>query len=431
MSSPFWQFDTDLNPNRLAAKFVDLHQFETEFAMLTGEHYHKYWGYAHHTAKDSETPDVDGGAMINEYVSELKNGGTDILIPVIKPPTDMPVFGDTPVTNLGTTSDVVYQRAEVNQISYPHVVVSGMQYQIIGDALAKKLNDSANALRYRFTKFTDKDLYHTMANGLSMSLTGMSGIEGARTTLTPHSHGNFYVPNAGMIGYTNGRPGSSGYEGDLVAALNNLNTGDSFDTRLIEELEYQADERRIPAFQTKFGDFRVLLVHTAAYRQLLEDSRFEAAKREASSGQGWNGLEFRNFRGQWSNTLVFTTPRMPGVQLTNNTYGQVATRTAYNGMPAYGPTDWYTNLDARDTSKIKLGIMCGPNMITKAYGHMPVTFEGEVRVGEQRQIMILRAIHAYVLSDIWDLDGKISGLSAGDYYENVSSMLFATASPSN
>jgi hypothetical protein len=57
--------------------------------------------------------------------------------------------------------------------------------------------------------------------------------------------------------------------------------------------------------------------------------------------------------------------------------------------------------------------------------------EGEVRVGEQRQIMILRAIHAYVLSDIWDLDGKISGLTAGDYYENVSSMLFATASPSN
>jgi hypothetical protein len=38
-------------------------------------------------------------------------------------------------------------------------------------------------------------------------------------------------------------------------------------------------------------------------------------------------------------------------------------------------------------------------------------------------------IQSVVRNDIFDQDGKISGLTAGDFYENTSSMVIASYSP--
>lgn len=421
-----WPFTAEINPNRLASRFLELNQFENEFALLTGENYVKAMGLQPSPAGDSDNPQPTG-AMI-EVFQDLNAGGTELRIPVIKPASAMPAFGDTDVTNLGAQASIMFRRAEVNQIEFPYDLVKGMQQQIIGLANANRINQGANEIRYMWTRFTDKDLYHTVLNGVSMALTTMSGIQGARATLTPHSHGNFYVPVNGMVSYSNGRPGTAAYETDVNSALNTIqNTADyQMTPELIERLEYEADLKKIPYFKTPAGEFRVLIVHASQARQLRANKDYRDGLKYASMGEGFGGVMYNQFQTRWSKTIIFESTKSFGVQ---GTIGNVTNwGSAYNGIPKYGPSDVYTNLDAIDTNPIKMAIMCGPSMITKAFGVNPVTFTGHVNEAANKQLLIMRSIYAYVLSDIYDLDG-LTGLTAGSFLENNSSLVAATYSP--
>jgi N4-gp56 family major capsid protein len=411
------------------------HVKSCEFAKLTGETYQELQGLTITPAYDLNNPKPTG-AMITEF-QDLKGGGTTISIPIFIQNSVVPKIGDADLTNEGVTDDFVWIRAQINKIGFAHELVKGLQAQeLMTNGLSQRLNDSKPSLGDRLTKWIDKDLYHTVFNGVSISLCTMSGQPGCRSSLTPHSHANFYVGGdlKGLVGgndtqggYAN-RAGTEAYETDLAAALNSLTTDDVFNAALITKLEYQAKRLGIPRFLTSTGEKYIMIVHPAMIQQLNEDPAYLNAKLYGGMGQGWDGSLYNNYRTQWSQTLIFEGSRIPGVQgeLQNiTTYGTGV----YNNMPKYGNTDFYTNLKSEHPSFIKLGILCGPDMLIKAYGADAIRISGEIHEGAEREQVYLRAVMAYVLADYFDKDSHMGVGSTTSVWKNQSSMVFATVSP--
>lgn len=428
-----WPYTAEVNPNRLAAEFVELNQYENEFAWLTSQNYHKSMGVTVRDLGDSDNP-RPSGAMIAEFQDLKNDGGTELRIPMMVPENGPPDgYGNTDVTNAGSTPGIVYRKGEVHLISKVFDVVMGIEAQKLGGkALLSKINNASERARGWWTRYTDRDLWHTVYYGVSMALTNINtSVSGTRSTLTAHSHGNFFVQNNGSVArveYGSGRPGSSAYEADCKAALEAIprdSTG-AFTTKTIEWLEYKAASLRIPYFQTKAGEYRVLIVHPSQLLQLKQDPRFENAVIAGGQGMGFEGPAFRNFQARWGQTLVFSSTKAFGVQ---ESAGTVLTESVTGrSIPKYGPTNLYTDMNSVSTDPLKGALMVGPDMITKCYGMNPISFEGEYRVGALKKTLIMRAMQAYVLSDIFDQDGT-QGLTAGDFYENTSSLVCFTYSP--
>ena len=426
MANLYWTFGVAADPHRLSTKVLFEHQFETEFAMLTGEHYFKYWGKTVKSPGDSNNPRP--GSMVMEHM-DLKQGGTTLDIPVLIPNNTAMVYGDQDMKTKGVRSNIEYITVGVNryQKAYDVIVKGTLQAQVLGQNLTSVLNNGAQQLKWDLTRTVDKDLYHTVFTGTSMHMSNLSGKLNTRAFRTPHSHPNFWTESAGLVPHTN-KPGTAGYETAVVGALNTTNTAHKFTAAVIKKLEYHADRRQIPYFDTKIGPRRILIVSEEQFQQLEDDPVYQNAKKEAFSGAGWEAEAFNNFRAQYSKSLIFSSVKIPGVRLTGTDPGTVAVNTSFNNMPYYTPAGWYDDLNMLDSTPLRLGILCGPDMLHKAYGSEAVRFRSYVDTAAETEQLIMSATMGYVLADITDIDGLVTG-TANEFYKNQSSMVFATWSP--
>jgi len=433
MSNQFWNFGVTIDVNRIAAKILYDHQYEAEFSNLTGEYWNKYWGTAIESQYDSENVRPTG--MVVEHTDLQTNGGSTLDIPIVTVDSTGPIYGDEPMQNEGSRGNVVYTTVGLNRMKFAHDLIEplSMQAQVLGPKAVAELNRGQESLKWRLTRTMDQDLYHTTYYGGSRHTTATAeNVLNVRQFVTPHSHANFWTEASGKVAYTGGNPGSSGYETSVVGALNSVLSTHTFSTATIEELEYQATLAKIPMFETKVGMRRILLVSETAMRQLNADPVYRASKQEAFSTHGWEANAFKNYKAQWSQSLIFSSVRIPGVRLNNNQLGNVLTQSAYQGIPYYHPSGWFgkTGLDILDTSPLKLGILCGPGMLQKAYGKEAVRVSHAVYPGTDKEQLILSATMAYALSDMTDRDGLLPGNTPGTatFYGNNSSMVFATGS---
>jgi hypothetical protein len=431
MNNLFWAYGVTNDPNRIAAKILYEHQYEAEFSNLTGEYFNKYWGVSIDSKYDDENPTPTG--LIVEHM-DLKGGGSTLDIPVITTNTAPPVYGDADMSNQGSRGGVVYTTVGINRMNFAEELIPrlSLQAQILGPAVTAELNRASESLKWRLTRTMDQDLYHTVFYGGSRHTTRLleNQLE-VRQFITPHSHANFWTPQGGMVSYSAGNPGTDLYEASVLNALNGVTDTDVFNADVIEELEFQATMRKIPHFETKFGPRRIIIVSEKAMKQLNADDRYRKEKTEAFSTHGWDASAFKNYRAQFSQSLIFSTVRIPGVRLDNNVLGNVLTQgSSFNDVPFYTPAGWYTNLDSLDSSPLNLGILCAPGMIQKAYGAEAVNIESATYPGQVKEQLILRATMAYASSDLTDRDGLQPGNTPGTaaFYSNQSSMVFATGS---
>ena len=426
-------FTAAVNPNRVTTKFLEYVQVETEFANLTGENYGKTFGVH---MKDSATLDTPRGnkAMILEY-RDTTAGGTDIKIPVIQLANDLPLIGMTDATNAGTSDRIMYLSAQVALMTFPFAYLTGLEAQKIqGNELLAKVNDAVTSTAEKATQYIDKELFHTVYNGVCAAMTPMSGWAGTRvntTPLIPHSHGNFFVPGVGIVGISGGRPLVAGYEASVKAALDGISATDGYklSPAMIEDIEGEAVRKRIKPLRTKFGDRYLLICSPSQVKQFKQSVQHRVSSDSAWQGHGWEAQSFRNFEAVWSRSILVSSLNTFGVQQTSTTsLGNCAVQTSYNNIPKYGASTVYSVRTVEDENEIKLGILCGEGMITKAIGRDPVSVTEEEFPGALTKKLYLRMMFAYVLSDIVDLDGS-TGLTAGQWDSNQSSLVFATWSP--
>ena len=89
--------------------------------------------------------------------------------------------------------------------------------------------------------------------------------------------------------------------------------------------------------------------------------------------------------------------------------------------------NWMENLDVSDK---KIGFLMGQGALAIGVGERMV-FTELIDDHEFVKEIGIRTIQSVVRSDIFDYDGIVAGLSAGDFYENTSSLVFGTFSPHN
>jgi len=429
--SHFWNFQSTIDVTRIATKILYDHQLEAEFSNLTGEYYNKYWGTSIESKYDDENVRPTG--MVVEHTDLKMNGGSTLDIPIVTVDSTGPIYGDAAMQNEGSRGNLVFTTVGLNRMNFAHnlIVKLSMQAQILGKAATDELNRAQESLKWRLTRTMDQDLYHTTFYGGSRHTTAtLENQLGVRQFITPHSHANFWTPDSGKVSYSAGNPGTSGYEAKVVNALDGVTSGHVFSTAVIEELEFQATQAKLPFFETKVGPRRIFLVSETAMKQLNADPVYRAAKNEAFSTQGWEANAFKNYRAQWGQSLIFASARIPGVRCDNNQLGNTLTQSGYNGMPYYHPIGWFSNIDSIDTSPLKLGILCAPGMLQKAYGEEAISIEHAIYPGAVQEQLILRATMAYALSDKTDRDGLQPGNTPGTaaFYANDSSFVFATGS---
>lgn len=430
MANLYWTFNTTVDPHQLSVKILYEHQYETEFAALTGEHYFKYWGKTVESASDSDNP-ARPGSMIMEHM-DLKSGGSTIDIPVIIPDNSAMVVGDQDMKTRGVRNRIAFIPVGVNryQKAYDVIVKGTLQSQILGQNLTNAINQGAQQLKWDLTRTVDKDLYHTVFTGTSMHMSNLSGVTGVRNFRTPHSHPNFWTEKGGMVPKIAGAlPGSAGYETAVVGALNGVDTTHKMTAAVIKKLEYHADRLQIPYFETKLGKRRILIISEEQRQQLEDDEVYQKAKIEAFSGTGWEADAFNNFRAQYSKTLIFSTMTIPGVRVMNDTPATVQLNASFNNMPYYTPEGWYNDLSMIDSTPLRVGILCGPDMLHKAYGSEAVSFRSYTDTSAETEQLIISATMAYVLADIQDDSAGLITGTASEFYKNQTSLVFATWSP--
>jgi len=426
-----WTYGDEGDPNVIAQDILTEHQPQLEFYQLTGESYEKYVGLETSVISTKDSP-LPSRGLIREYRDLSSKGGTSLRIPV-QVPNDTPAeFGDTDMTNKGVHDDIVWIQSGVNRWRLAQTLVSGMERQTIGKAISDRMNQATSQLKYRLARQINQDLHHTMVNGVSINMCNLSGKGQVNTTIPPHSHSNFYIGGSligggGYAGYPNSRPVSAAYETDVYGGLNALTSADKFTPEMVENLEFFAQKLDMPMFQTKMGDMWVIVVPIESVRDFKRNEDYLKFRDSAFNGSEWNAIGLTSKKAVWSNTIIIGSRYIPGVRLNaSNDPGSVQRRgVAFNEMPVYGASDFYTSVGSIDSSPLKLGYFLSPNAIIRAYGLDGLQIEGDRNAGADRDEIYLNFTAAHVLSEYKDSDNHIVATGTDPMYKNQSSMVFA------
>jgi hypothetical protein len=84
-------------------------------------------------------------------------------------------------------------------------------------------------------------------------------------------------------------------------------------------------------------------------------------------------------------------------------------------------------INALDTSNKKCAILMGASALSVGVGER-MALKEDVEDYENIKGLGVDTIQSVVRNDIYDQDGKVAGLTAGDFYQNTSSMVLASYS---
>lgn len=425
----YWSLGDAVNPRQVAQQLSAEVQYRSMFAYITGENYREVMSDKFGVRKspyNSKTM-TPTGAIIEEY-TDLKSHGTNLDIPVITPLKTGPLAGDTESEGKGEKSHPNYRKVAVNAMRKPQKLNNDLDEQIAGKALVRQVDQARQMLGDWYVNYTDGSHYFTMCHGVGPTLTTLSGIQGASSEST-FSHPNFYTYK-GQVAYGANRPGTSGYEAAVVAALNDFDGIDSKEVltpEILDQLVVEAQLKKIAPFETGDGAYYIFLTHTKGANQVRTSKTYRESMNYAGMGAGYKSPIFRPNMTVWNNVIVMESPKAWGVQMSD--WGSVST-VGTNGAPAYGPSGWLDDVTQADINQIKLGFLLGASSMTKAGGVTPLEFNGQEKDFGKRKEVELYEIFGHVRSDIFDTDGK-NGLTAGSFKENPYSLVYAYSAPTN
>jgi hypothetical protein len=247
------------------------------------------------------------------------------------------------------------------------------------------------------------------------------------------SHPNMVVAGSGLVSYTGGRPGTAGYEASVEAALNGMADDPKYymTVALIRNLVVEAARLKIGRVVLQNGfEFYPLWLSDSAWIQLMLDPEFKDFYKRLPEGLKGHPL------ATGAESYIAGAALYPDLSLwgarTNASDGNVTAGTVEYG-PA--PTSAQRGLGRKvgtwtnqlDTSDISMALLIGQSCMAVGVGEK-ISFTDQLDDHGQVQEIGIKTIQSVVRSDVYDRDGKVPGLSAGDFYENTSSLAVATFS---
>jgi hypothetical protein len=452
MGAPIYNFSSHPEVTTLLSAIVEKQQwYRHVFAGFMSPPFYKY-----QTGVDIGAAGLEDqrftGAPIEMQKAFIAEGGTSMLIPVRSRFTDTPLFGDANARGKGEAMKFATRSVQINKTIKPFTIPTGMEEQKL-KRWKKLINDVKTGGGEWISDWTCTSILSTMLNGFSPDLT--FPVVGGGLGVSAISHPNFFIPNglggATQVGidpatntYTVGsRPGTSGYETAITAAVNSLTnpTTQACTSDFIGAIVKKANRLKIGRIVVKNSHpFYPIFLKDSAYDQLSNDPKFIATAQQlkltdlADSPLGYGGGYY------WKGAAIFNDATLWAAHTALDDAAIAANVTEYGPRPSTAQrNDGWTvdgTLGMVDSGDNAIGILLGRSALTVGTGrnlHFEEQFDNFGEVHEVAAIMI----QSQVRNETYDLLGKLkdnvsgAALTAGDLYENTASLIFATRSPYN
>jgi hypothetical protein len=455
MSAPIYDFSSHPEITTLLSSLVEEQQWlRHPFAQLMSPPFYKF-----KKGVDVGVAGLEGqaftGAPIEMQKAFIAEGGTSMLIPVRSRYTGTPLFGDANARGKGEKPKFATRTVQINKTIKPFSIPTGMQEQQFPKKWKKLVNDIKSGAGEWISDWTCTNILSTFLNGYSTELT--FPVAGGGLAVTAMSHPNFFVPNgtggASQVGidpatntYTaSARPGTVAYETAVTAAVNNLTnaTTQACTAKFIGAIVKKAGRMKIPRIAMKNSHpFYPIFLKDSAYDQLSQDPEFIAQAQSlkltdlADTPLGYGGGFYIKGAAIFNDTTLWCAHTLTeGIDT-----GIAANVTEYGPRPstAQRADGWQVDgtLGMIDSGDDAMGILLGASAMTIGTGRN-LTFKDQFDNFEEVHELAAIMIQSMVRNETYDILGQLkdnvsgAALTAGNFYENTSSLVFATRSPYN
>jgi len=434
-----------LNPTILAEKMYRQQWKRNSFGLWVAPEFIK----ATRDTADVVVPGVDEngvkftGSPIEVFKRFITDGKTTMDIPVRVRLTGRPVFGDKPLVGTEESGKVVFRTVKINLTRKAYSKPTLISAQITLPFLENLMTDANEYLTQWWNDYHPGNFIQAMCAGYSIDLQD-AAIAGGRA-IAVVSHPNFYIIGGSKVTHAN-LPGTAAYETAVTTAVDGCNssTTNALTVASIGGLVLLAQRHRIQPILMKSGFRRFAIwISDAQWQQLRSDSNFKDWYTKLPTELDGHPLA-TGARADIHGAIVYVDQNMPHVSTYTN-YDSSLQRPTQNKL-VYGPSPTATEYAAgarvgdmitrRSDLARKVGFLIGESALSVGVG-VPVSggkkgssmsfVEQFADYGAIAGIGI-QTVQSVLRNDIYDLDG-VTGLTAGDFYENTSSLLFVSNSP--
>jgi hypothetical protein len=435
------------NPNILAEKLYRQQWKRNSFGLWVAPEFIK----ATRDTSDVVVPGVEEtgvkfvGSPIEVFKQFVTQGKTTLDIPVRVRLTEKPVYGDKALKGTEESGKLVFRTVKINLMRKGYSKPSLISAQITLPYLENLMMEASQYLTQWFNDYHPGNFILAMCAGSSSDLVNAATAGGRGVDIV--SHPNFYVLGGGKVGYGSGRPGTAGYETAVSTAVDaaSSSTTNAVTVKRIGSLVLEAQRLKIQPLVMKSGFRRFAIwLSDAQWHQLQQDSEFKEWYRRLPMELDQHPLA-TGARADIHGAIIYVDQNLFHVATNTNydsNYKQPTTnKLVYGPQPTaaeyaagYRVGNW---IERRCDLDRKVGFLIGQSAMSVGVG-VPVSGG---KKGPSMQFVEqfddygaiagigIATVQSVVRNDIYDQDGVISGLSAGDFYENTSSLVFVSNSP--
>jgi hypothetical protein len=433
------------NPNLLAEKMYRQQWKRNSFGLWVAPEFVK----ATRDTSDTVVPGANGeprptGAPIEVFRQFVKAGKTTLDIPVRVRLTAAPVYGDKALKGTEESAKVVYRTVKINITRKAYNRPTGISAQITLPWLENLITDASMYLTDWWNDYHPGNFIATQTAGASLDLLAPAAEGGRAVSIV--SHPNFYGLGQGKAAYTAGRPGTSAYEATVETIVDAASVAGTHGLSVakIQALVLEAQRLRIQPTVMRGGFRRFpIWLSDSQWMQLASDTDFKEFYRRLPNELDNHPLA-TGARADLFGAIIYVDQNMPGAITNANPYDAASPPTA--GTVEYGVSPTAANrvkgykfgdmINNRSTVDRKVGFLLGPGAMSVGVG-IPVygnkrgpsmQFNEEFDDYGAISSIGIATVQSVVRSDIYDQDG-MTGLTAGQFYENTSGLNFVSYSP--
>jgi hypothetical protein len=385
------------------------------------------------------------GSPIEVFRQFLTQGKTTLDIPVRLRLTGQPVFGDKVLKGTEESGKIAFRTVKINLTRKAYMRPSLMSAQVTLPYLENLMMEASEYLTQWFNDYHPGNFIVALTGGASIDL--INGVLAGGRAQAIVSHPNFYILGGSKVAYTSGRPGTAAYETAVETAVDGASssTTNAVTVKKIAGLVLTAQRLKIQPIVMKAGFRRFAIwLSDAQFHQLRQDSDFKDFYIRLPNELDNHPLA-TGARADLYGAIIYVDQNMPHV-VTYTNYDSNYQRPT-NHKPIYWPqptaaeyaAGYYVGnmVERRCDQARKIGFLIGQSCMSVGIG-VPVAggkkgpsmqfVEQSDDYGAISGIGIT-TVQSVVRNDVYDQDGVVSGLTAGDFYENTSSLVFCSNSP--
>lgn len=436
-----------LNPTILSEKLFRQQWKQNSFGLWVAPEFLK----ATKNVASPVVPNVDSsnvkfsGSPIEAFRQFVTQGKTTLDIPIRVRLTGKPVFGSKALEGTEETAKIVFRTVRINMTRKAYSKPSLISAQITIPYLENLMTEANDYLTQWWNDYHPGNFIVALTGGSSIDLINTAVAGGRGVAVMSHPH--LYIMGGTKVAYTGGRPGTAGYETACSTAIDACNsaTNNALTVARISALVLEAQRQRIAPILLKAGFKRFAIwISDAQWMQLQSDPNFKDFYKRLPNELDDHPLA-TGARADLMGAIIYVDQNLPHAA-TNTNY-----EAGYQAPPSNKVWYWpqptaaeYANgemvgnmIERRCTLPRKVGFLIGQSALSVGIG-VPVSggkkgpsmqFVDNTKDYGAIQGIGIATIQSVVRNDVFDQDGMITGLTAGDFYENTSSLVFVTYSP--